>query len=145
MKNVKITSVQAGDEVATDVTAKGMVLVHRGTRLTDTLIAGLVRRGVEAVDIADPNVKREEDTAVHELERQTQVMTREISQDLGMRATETFDKAMARLDAQFQPYAEDVVMVGIKAAGVEFWGAQARRLAERPAGKETRRFYSNAR
>lgn len=143
MKNTRISELKAGDQVGSDVSAGGMLLVHKGTRLTDTLIASLTRRGVTEVVLAEPEQDDpERDTDATELREQTVVIQRQQEEAMNMKATETYNKALARLDAQFIRWQDDPFMLPLKNAGVRFWGEQSKKLAERPAGKETRAFYN---
>jgi len=143
MKTMSLSQVKAGDQIGSDVQAGGMLLVQKGTRLTDTLIASLNRRGVTEVVLAEAGLDDPDaDTAREELREQTVVIQRHAQEENNVRATETFNKALARLDAQFVRWQDDLVMQPLKNAGVRFWGEQAKRLSERPAGKETRAFYA---
>ncbi len=145
-RRLSINDVQPGEVIAEDVKSKGQLLVQRGTKLTDTLIRSLERRGIEEIEIGEIQADDESDsdTASRDRDGAHRADTRVVdSNENGptIRATETLNRARIRLDAIFQPYAGDPVMSEIKNAGMAFWEAQAQKMATQPMGSQTKRLY----
>jgi hypothetical protein len=142
-RRLRINEVQPGDQIAEDVKSKGQLLVQRGTKLTDTLIRSLERRGIEELEVGEVAVAEEEAAPERDTGRMqaTRVVDGQSDGGLTVRATETLNRAKIRLDAIFQPYNGDPIMMSIKDAGLAFWEAQAQRMATQPMGSKTKRLY----
>jgi hypothetical protein len=141
MKEVRIQDATEGDEVANDVVVNRQILVQSGTRLTTTMIASLIRRGVESVTIrlADMPVESGGSSSNGSDETQTMVLAREALQGetFNEKITENLNKAMAKIDGQFAPYSGDMVMDGLKAAAVRFWAERLKQANQEVKQRET--------
>jgi hypothetical protein len=117
---VRLQDASEGAEVAEDVYHGKTLLVQSGTRLTTTIISSLIRRGVESVVVRDSSEAANSSDV-------TSIIAQEASDDLGSsRATESLNKAMARIDQQFAPYADDPIMTGIKIAAARHWAERVK-------------------
>ncbi|MCA8938586.1 MAG: hypothetical protein KDB07_02155 [Planctomycetes bacterium] len=120
---VDIGDLQEGMVVARDVFSKGQMLMQAGSVLSGALINTLERRGVTQVFIQDEEDKKESAKNVN-----TQILVRRLDDQLGKRATEKLNKALARVEAQFVGMDEDPVMGPLKIAAAKYWAQRAKQL-----------------
>ena len=128
MIEVRVQELAPGAEVAQDVVVGKQVLVPSGTRLSTTMIASLIKRGVETVAIRageEPGQSTGSDDSTR-----TMVYARDAlaGEALSSRGTETLNKALAKLEAQFAPYGDDPVMSGLKGSAVRYWVQRSKQI-----------------